>query len=71
MDLELLDVVRINDPIYTQIKDDIEWVILELSSKSKTNEIQLKLLNLNTNNAKPYKIDIKDVIEYKPVEIPG
>ncbi len=70
LDLELLDVVRINDPIYTQIKDDMKWVILEISAKSKTNEIQLKLLNLNAKNTKPYKIDIKDVIEYKPIEIP-
>lgn len=70
LDLELLDVVRINDPTYTQIKNDMQWVIVELNSKSVTNEVQLKLLNINSTNTKPYKIDIKDVIEYKPVEIP-
>lgn len=71
IDLELLDVVKINDPVYTQIKEDMKWVIVSISMKGGTNEIQLKLLNINSENTKPYKIDIKDVIEYNPVEIPN
>lgn len=71
LDLELLDVVKINDPVYTQIKEDMKWVIVSISMKGGTNEIQLKLLNINSENTKPYKIDIKDVIEYNPVEIPN
>lgn len=71
LDLELLDVVKINDSVYTQIKEDMKWVIVSISMKGGTNEIQLKLLNINSENTKPYKIDIKDVIEYNPVEIPN
>lgn len=70
LDLELLDVVRVNDPTYTNIKSDMLWVVLSVSCRNSTNEVKLKLLNINHENVKPYKIDIKDVIEYKPVEIP-
>ena len=70
LDLEVLDVIRINDPVYTQIKDDIQWVVTEIRAKGGTNVVELKLLNVNATNTKPYKIDIKDVIEYSPVDIP-
>lgn len=70
LDINMLDIVRVNDPIYTQIKDSMKWVVTSVSCKSSTNEIQLNLLNINSKNTVPYKIDIKDVIEYKPVEVP-
>ena len=70
LDLELLDVIRIEDTKYTQIKKDMLWVILGITSRNSTNEIQIKAINVNKTNTKPYKIDIKDVIDFKPVDIP-
>ncbi|MGL5961214.1 MAG: hypothetical protein ACRCZ0_04615, partial [Cetobacterium sp.] len=70
IDIELLDVISIEDPVYTKINSSIKWLVVSVSSKSKTNEVQLKLLNLNHSDTKPWKIDIKDVIEFAPVEIP-
>ena len=70
LDLELLDVIRIEDTKYTQIKKEMQWVILEISSRNSTNEIHIKAINVNKTNTKPYKIDIKDVIDFKPVDIP-
>ena len=70
LDLELLDIIRIEDSRYTQIKKSMQWVILELNLRSTTNEVQLKAINVNEANTKPYKIDIKDVISYNPVDIP-
>jgi hypothetical protein len=70
LDINLLDVVKVNDPIYTQIKNDMKWVVVGVDCKSGTNEVKLSLLNVNHKNTEPYKIDIKDVIEYQPVNIP-
>ena len=70
LDINLLDVVKVNDPIYTQIKNDMKWVVVGVDCKSGTNEVKLSLLNVNHKNTEPYKIDIKDVIEYQPVDIP-
>lgn len=70
LDLELLDVIRIEDTKYTQIKKDMLWVILGITSRNSTNEIQIKAINVNIKNTKPYKIDIRDVIDFKPVDIP-
>lgn len=70
LDINLLDVVKVNDPIYTQIKNDMKWVVVGVDCKSGTNEVKLSLLNVNYKNTEPYKIDIKDVIEYQPVDIP-
>lgn len=71
LDINLLDVVKIDDPVYTQIKNDMKWVVTSIGMRSGTNEINLHLLNINSKNTTPYKIDIKDVIEYQPVEIPN
>ena len=70
LDLELLDVIRIEDNKYTQISKDMQWVILDINARSTTNEIQIKVLNVNSSDTKPYKIDIKDVISYNPIDIP-
>lgn len=70
LDVELLDVVRVKDPVYSQIQEDMQWVVVSVSAKGGTNEMELTLLNVNSKNTEPYKIDIKDVIEYTPVEIP-
>lgn len=70
LDVELLDVVKVKDPVYSQIQEDMQWVVVSVSAKGGTNEMELTLLNVNSKNTEPYKIDIKDVIEYTPVEIP-
>lgn len=70
IDIELLDVITVEDPMYTKINSDMKWLVVSVTNKARTNEVQLKLLNINSENTKPWKIDIKDVIEYAPVEIP-
>ena len=70
IDIELLDVISVIDPVFTKIDKNLKWLVIGIESKAKTNVVNLKLLNINTENTKPYKIDIKDIIEYKPVEIP-
>lgn len=70
IDIELLDVINFEDNVYTKIGNDILWLVTGISCKASTNEVELKLLNLNKNNTVPYDISIKDVISYKPVEIP-
>lgn len=70
IDIELLDVVTILDPKYTKIDNRSKWVVVSILNKAKTNSTQLKLLNINNSNTKPFKLDVKDVLEYKPVEIP-
>ncbi|MGL6101209.1 MAG: hypothetical protein ACRCZ9_11715, partial [Fusobacteriaceae bacterium] len=70
IDIELLDVVKMIDPKNTQIDERNNWVVISVINKAKTNVVQLKLLNLNNSNTVPFKLDVKDVLEYKPVEIP-
>lgn len=70
IDIELLDVITVIDPVYTKINETLKWLVVSVQNKSNTNEVQIKLLNINNENTKPYDIDIKDVIEYTPVEIP-
>ncbi|MGL6025198.1 MAG: hypothetical protein ACRC0F_11380, partial [Cetobacterium sp.] len=70
IDIELLDVLTILDPKNTQIDERNKWVVVSATNKAKTNVVQLKLLNLNNSNTVPFKLDVKDVLEYKPVEIP-
>lgn len=70
IDIDVLDVISVIDPIYTNISQDLKWLVLSVNLKSNTNEVELKLLNLNSKNTEPYKLDVKDVLEYKPVEIP-
>lgn len=70
IDIELLDVITVKDPNHTQIDERNKWVVVSVSNKAKTNVVQLKLLNINTTNTVPFKLDVKDVLEYKPVEIP-
>lgn len=70
IDIELLDVITVLDPTHTQIDSKNKWLVVSVNNKSKTNVVQLKLLNINSSNAKPFKLDVKDVLEYKPVEIP-
>ncbi|MGL5458899.1 MAG: hypothetical protein ACRDBY_04725 [Cetobacterium sp.] len=70
IDVELLDVVTVIDPTHTKIDESSKWVVVSVINKAKTNVVQLKLLNVNTTDTKPFKLDVKDVLEYKPVEIP-
>lgn len=70
IDIELLDVITVKDPVYTKIDESNKWIVVSVTNKSGTNIVQLKLLNLNNSDTKPFKIDVKDVLEYKPVEIP-
>lgn len=70
VDIELLDVITVLDPKYTQINDKSKWIVVSVNNKAKTNVVQVKLLNLNATNTVPFKLDVKDVLEYKPVEIP-
>lgn len=70
IDIETLDIISVIDPIYTDLSQKLKWIVLSVSMKSNTNVVELKLLNINTKNTEPYKINVKDVLEYKPVEIP-
>ncbi|MGL6185541.1 MAG: hypothetical protein ACRC1T_09215 [Clostridium chrysemydis] len=70
IDIDLLDVITVIDPVYTKIDASNKWLVTSVVNKSKTNVVQLKLLNINSSDTKPFKIDVKDVLEYKPVEIP-
>lgn len=70
IDIELLDVVTVIDPTHTKIDETSKWIVVSVVNKIKTNVVQLKLLNVNTTDTKPFKLDVKDVLEYKPVEIP-
>lgn len=70
IDIETLDVISVIDPVYTQLSEKLKWLVLSVKVKSNTNEVELKLININNKNTEPYKLDIKDVLEYHPVEIP-
>lgn len=70
VDIELLDVITVLDPVYTKIDSSNTWLVVSVTNKSETNGVQLKLLNINNSDTKPFKIDVKDVLEYKPIEIP-
>lgn len=70
IDIELLDVITVLDPTYTKIDGSNKWLVTSVTNKAKTNVVQLKLLNINSSDTKPFKLDVKDVLEYKPVEIP-
>lgn len=70
IDIELLDVITVKDPMHTRIDEKNKWLVVSVLNKSNTNVVQLKLLNINNTDTKPFKLDIKDVLEYKPVEIP-
>ena len=70
IDIETLDVISVIDPVYTDLSQKLKWLVLSTNLKSNTNEVELKLINLNVKDTEPYKIDVKDVLEYKPIEIP-
>lgn len=70
IDIELLDVITVLDPNQTRINDKNKWLVTSITTKSKSNIVQIKLLNINATDTKPFKLDVKDVLEYKPVEIP-
>ncbi len=71
IEIELLDVITVIDPTYTKITDKSKWLVVSVTNKSRTNTVQLKLINVNATNTKAFKIDVKDVLEYRPVEIPN
>ena len=70
LDLECLDLIHINDPILTGIDSQMLWLILSERVKSNTNEVEYKLININSKDTEPFKVGIDDVMEYKPIEIP-
>ena len=70
IDIEPLDIIEILDPTYTQIDEKNKWLVLSVSYKSGTNIVQIKAMNVNNSDTKPFKLDVKDVLEYKPIEIP-
>ena len=70
LELECLDIISINDPVITGIDNNMLWLIVSERVKSNTNEIEYKLININSKDTEPYNIDVQDVIEYKPIEIP-
>ncbi|MGL5099867.1 MAG: hypothetical protein ACRC6B_07560, partial [Fusobacteriaceae bacterium] len=70
IDIEVLDVITVLDPTRTKIDENTQWLVTSVSSKAKSNVVQLKLMNINKTDTKPFKLDVKDVLEYKPVEIP-
>lgn len=69
--IELYDVVTVIDTVFTHVGESIKWLVTGIKSNAKTNVMELALINLNSTDTKPYDIDIKDVIEYDPVEIPS
>ena len=69
--IEPLDIITIDDPLFTNInKDTYKWVVLSVTINSDSNNVDLDCLNINKLNTKPYSLDIKNVLEYKPIEIP-
>lgn|GEM_PF-3325322 len=69
--IEPLDIITIDDPIFTNInKDTYKWIVLSVKISSDTNNVELDCLNVNKKNTKPYSLDIKNVLEYKPLNIP-
>ena len=70
LELECLDLIHINDPVLTGIDNQMLWLILSERVKSNTNEVEYKLININTKDTVPFKVDIDEVMEYKPIEIP-
>lgn len=70
IDIELLDVITLIDTTMTNIESTSKWLVVSCTNNAKTNQVKLKLLNINTTNTEPFKINVKDVLEYKPVEIP-
>lgn len=68
--IELLDVITIQDTVYTQITSTYKWLVVSAKVRSKSNELELKLLNLNLKTASPYDIPIDDILDYTPVDIP-
>lgn len=71
IDIETLDIIEILDPLYTHIDEKNRWVVLSVNYKSKTNSVQIKAINVNNSDTKPFKLDVKDILEYKPVDIPS
>lgn len=69
-DIELLDVITIKDDVFTQINENIKWLVTSVNITNGSNIVELKLINLNAKNNKPYDIDIENVLEYNPVELP-
>lgn len=70
IDIELYDVVTVIDTVFTHVGKDIKWLVTGVKYSSRTNIVELTLLNLNSKNTKPYDITIDDVMDYNPVEIP-
>lgn len=69
--IEPLDIITIDDPFFTNInKNTYKWIVLAVSISSDSNNVTLDCLNINKKNTKPYSLDIKNVLEYKPIEIP-
>lgn len=69
--IEPLDIITIDDPVFTNInRDTYKWIVLSVKISSDTNNVELDCLNINKKNTKPYSLDIKNVLEYKPIEIP-
>ena len=70
--LELLDVVEINEPIFTKIGLGTKWVIVsEGFTDSKSGiKVSYTMQNLNSENAKPFDMDISQMLSYEPVELP-
>ena len=70
LELECLDLIHINDPILTGIDNQMLWLILSERVKANTNEVEYKLININSKDTEPFKVGIDDIMEYKPIEIP-
>lgn len=69
--IEPLDVIGIDDEVYTQINSEkYKWVVVSEKISSDTNEVSFNCININNKNTEPYPLDVKEVLEYKPINIP-
>lgn len=70
--LELLDIVEINEPVFVKIGLGTKWLIVSEEFTDSKAGIKVKYLmqNINSENAKPFDIDISEVLSYEPVELP-
>ncbi|MGL4210807.1 MAG: hypothetical protein ACRCRT_04595 [Cetobacterium somerae] len=67
IDIELYDIVTVIDTVFTHVGADLKWLVTGIKYSSRTNVVELSLLNLNSKNTVPYDITIDDVMDYNPV----
>lgn len=69
--IENLDIIGIDDSVYTQINSNkYKWLVVSQKIEDSGNEVILNCINIASSDTKPHPLDVKDVLEYKPLNIP-